>query len=173
MKYFVGIIVIVVASAIVAGFFVMGSPKTERMRQFDDRRVNDLQSIQSQVVFFWQQKGTLAASLDELKDPLGGWTAPRDPETGAAYEYKKTSTLSFEMCAAFNLASDAETPGKYPPMMARPVPAEPYYGGPLFGNWEHAAGRVCFSRTIDPALYPVRSGAPVGAPVPAKPRVID
>ena len=23
-------------------------------------------------------------------------------------------------------------------------------------NWQHAAGKHCFSRTIDPELYPVR-----------------
>lgn len=173
MKWFVGIITVVVAGAIVAGFFVMGSPKTERMRQFDEQRVGALQGIQSQVVFFWQQKGTLAASLDELRDPLGGWTAPRDPETGAAYEYRKTGDLSFELCATFALAStNDKTSVAYPP--TRPYPVEPpFYGGSNFGTWDHAAGRVCFSRTIDPALYPVREGAPIGAPVPAKPRVID
>lgn len=171
MKIFVGIITVVVAAAIVAGFFVMGSPKTERMRQFDEQRVGALQTIQSQVVFFWQQKGVLAASLDELKDPLGGWTAPRDPETGAAYEYKKTGDLSFELCATFLLPTAALTgaPQVCPENVGYCGDGSEFY----YHEWKHTAGRHCYSRTIDPALYPVRPGAPIGAPVPAKPRVID
>lgn len=171
MRWFVVIVTVVVAAAIVAGFFVMGSPKTERMRQFDDQRVGHLQATQSQVVFFWQQKGTLAASLDELKDPLGGWIAPRDPETGAAYEYRKTANLSFELCAKFSLPTVVVRTGA-----PQVCPENVGYCGDgsefYYYEWKHEAGRHCYQRTIDPALYPVREGAPVGAPVPAKPRVI-
>ena len=65
-----------VLASIVGGFFIMGSPFTLRMKRFDERRVNDLQNIQYQVVNFYQRKGVLPNNLDELKDPIAGFNIP-------------------------------------------------------------------------------------------------
>ena len=78
-----------VLASIVGGFFIMGSPFTLRMKRFDERRVNDLQNIQYQVVNFYQRKGVLPNSLDELKDPIAGFNIPLDPDTIRPYDYEK------------------------------------------------------------------------------------
>lgn len=44
------------------------------------------------------------------------------------------------------------------------VPVMP--GSEFDANWEHAAGRTCFERTIDPDLYPPREK--VDKPIPAR-----
>ena len=97
----------------------MGSPFTLRMKRFDERRVNDLQNIQYQIVNFYQRKGVLPNSLDELKDPIAGFNIPLDPDTIRPYDYEKISDLSFKICADFSLESDAQIDSKG---MSRPMP---------------------------------------------------
>ena len=92
MKMLVWVVSFGVLASIVGGFFIMGSPFTLRMKRFDERRVNDLQNIQYQVVNFYQRKGSLPNNLDELKDPIAGFNIPLDPDTNASYEYEKFRT---------------------------------------------------------------------------------
>ena len=147
MKVFVIAACLVVAAVVVTGFAVAGSPFRQRLVRFDQQKVSNLQTIQGKTVYFWQQKERLPQSLDELRDPISGFTAPRDPQSGAAYEYRATGALSFELCAEFNLSSkDALNVPKPEPLYY------PYPGG-VTENWDHAEGRACFARSIDPELY--------------------
>ncbi len=132
---------VAVCIVIVFGFISAGSPFTQRLIRFDDRRVSDLSELQSRIVNYWRQKGMLPTSLDDLKDSISGFTPPADPETKVPYGYRRTGELSFELCAVFNL-----------PMEGGSERAPVYYGG-LSGNWEHGSGMTCFSRAIDPELY--------------------
>ena len=93
MKYFSYIIIAVVAVAVVAGFFIVGSPADERLRRADEQRVYNLQDIQNQVVYYWQSKEKLPADLNSLTDNISGWKAPRDPKTNEAYTYQTTGDL--------------------------------------------------------------------------------
>ncbi len=43
-------------AAIVAGFFIVGTPGEQRNARFDERRVRDLQSIQGEVINFYSSK---------------------------------------------------------------------------------------------------------------------
>lgn len=132
---------------VIGAFFIVGSPETNRLRRFDEQRVGDLQSIQWQVVNYWQQKEKLPVSLAELEDPISGFVTPRDPETDQAYEYLVRNGLTFELCAGFNLKSISRDG-----YGGRPVPADIFDSSQA---WQHDAGRVCFERTIDPERYPV------------------
>lgn len=143
MKIFVWAVIIIVGAAIIAGFFVVGSPQTERLRRFDNRRMSDLQNIQSQIVNFWQSKGRLPDLLDELRDDISGWSAPRDPQTAVEYGYIKGEDLNFSLCANFIFASNE---------VAVEFPAYPLFG--LEENWAHPEGKYCFERRIDPDRYP-------------------
>ena len=44
-KIFVGVVVAVVAAAAIGGLIVAGAPSQERARQFDNRRISDLQQF--------------------------------------------------------------------------------------------------------------------------------
>lgn len=142
----------VLASA-VGGFFIMGSPATLRMNRFDERRIGDLQSIQYQVVNFYQRKGSLPNNLNELKDTISGFNIPADPDGNTAYGYEKVSDLSFKICADFGLDSDILANSKRG--MSRPVPVSSEMGFPLNENWQHKKGYFCFDRKIDKDLYPI------------------
>ncbi len=151
MKLFTYIIIAVVAVAIVSGFFVLGTPKTERMKRFDDMRITNLQDIQWQIIEYWQSKGRLPEKLVDLENELSGSRAPKDPETGLNYEYQvlKDKKLTFELCANFvteNLIADSTNSGK---------PVYPRTSEPANWNWKHGIGRTCFERIIDTDLYPI------------------
>lgn len=135
---------------VVSGFFIVGTPNHVRMLRFDEQKVQDLQTIQYQVVQYWQMKRVLPSEAVALVDALGEFTLPVDPQTNAPYEYKATGALSFELCALFNEPTpDSAGRGAY---AARDI-AYPSMGGGMNENWQHRAGTVCFTRTIDPERY--------------------
>ncbi len=136
---------------VVSGFFIVGTPGEVRGLRFDEQKVSDLQSIQYQVLYFWQLKETLPAALDELNDPLAGYVVPVNPETGEAYRYVRTSDSSFDLCTTFNAETpDTKGQGQFP---GRDI-AVTSWGPQPDENWKHPAGEHCYSRTIDPERYP-------------------
>lgn len=157
-----------VALAIWFAFCVMGSPMKQRDLRLDDRRVQDLQSIQWQVINYYQQKEKLPATVQDLVNPISGYSLPIDPEfeKGKKYEYnvKDVNKLTFELCADFSLIMpkgwqeyNYGKGGVVPMMEGRDVAVSmpyPYPGGGTNESWDHQAGRTCFERTIDKDLYP-------------------
>ncbi len=132
---------ITIITVIIGAFFISGSPFAARDQKIDSQRENDLQEIQSQIIYHWQKKNTLPVSLDELTDSISGYKAPTDPETKTPYEYTVIGKLSFELCATFSTEIPKDNgDGRYP------MKNDNYI-------WEHGAGRTCFERIIDPVLY--------------------
>lgn len=136
---------LLVLAMLIGAFFVVGSPESARLMRIDERRVQDLQTIQWQVINFWQLKQTLPESIEELNDPLSNFVVPTDPETGEVYIYERTSNSSFKLCATFSLPSR-----DFGTTETRPVPVS----DPYLENWKHGEGEQCFDRTIDPERYP-------------------
>ncbi len=144
-----GVAALVVLS-IASGFLIIGSPQTQRLYRLDEQRVNDLQSIQSQVINYYQLKQKLPSQLSELNDSLSYYSVPLDPVSKQPYSYRIKGTLSFELCGTFGAPSRASDVSR---------PAYPELSAP--DKWQHGMGNTCFARTIDPQLYPQ-----VGAPYP-------
>jgi len=138
---------VLAVASIVLGFFIVGTPTAQRAIRLDEQRVNDLASIQSEAINYFSLKRELPATANVLNNTITGFSVPTNPDTKAAYEYNVKSDLEFELCATFTQASlEAQT--AYSPMN---------YGSVNGQNWVHDAGRVCFTRTIDPELYPSTS----------------
>ncbi len=141
----------IVIASIIAGFLIIGTPAEQRSQRFDEQRVGDLQSLQNQIVNYWIQKQSLPSGLNALEDSISGFIVPKDPDSGASYEYTIISPLSFELCATFK-TSTKEFKITYKGMRSSYI--EPvYYGSSFQQNWDHEAQRTCFTRTIDPELY--------------------
>lgn len=150
VKAFIYTMCAVILAAVVSGFVIAGSPKEERARKFDERRVSDLQMIQWEIVEYWRGKQALPESLDILNNSLKGFIVPSDPETGDIYRYSVKGDNVFEICAKFSRKSSiSQKTGKIPRI------AYDGYGG-IQNVWEHDAGEWCFERTIDKDLYPPR-----------------
>jgi hypothetical protein len=144
-----------VVCSIAAGFFIMGSPAQVRLYRFDEQKIMELQNIQWQIVEYYRSKQMLPASLAALEDPISGFKAPVDPQSGASYGYEVTGDNSFWLCAEFNMVST-----RIDAKVARPI----VIGGEE--NWQHGTGKECFKREIDPERYPpYEKIAPVPAPM--------
>ncbi|MFH0890772.1 MAG: DUF5671 domain-containing protein [Candidatus Liptonbacteria bacterium] len=145
MRWFVYAVGVVCFGMIVWGYYLAGTPQAERARKIDAQRINDLQSIQYQIQYYWQAKQALPAKLADLRNEMSGFVLPTDPETKDAYEYQGTGEKSFELCATFKTSNSGEVA----------MDERGYYSEPAQSSlWEHGAERTCFSRTIDPDLYP-------------------
>lgn len=158
MRYFIYIVITVVAASIVAGFFVVGSPKEERARRFDEQRIQSLQFIQGQIGEFYRAKERLPQDLPELNDEFRGIIVPQDPETGEEFGYEARGPLTFALCANFNRPSLGQSPQTPKPLQVTargPYTRETAVPRGPFGQetWEHSAGRVCFERTIDKDFF--------------------
>ncbi|MEK7542905.1 MAG: DUF5671 domain-containing protein [Patescibacteria group bacterium] len=153
MRYFAYVITIIIAAGIVAGFFAVGSPMRERLSRFDSQRVQDLQMIQNELLYYWQAKNRLPKNLAELDDDIRGFTAPSDPETKTTqYGYEMLSSERFKLCAVFSLPSRS--------LNKAVESVSPRGGYGIDENWTHKEGQACFSRTIDKDYFKPR-------PVPA------
>lgn len=160
--------IVFVLAAIVIGFLAVGSPAHQRNLRFDSQRTSDLQTIQWQIINYWQTKERLPLTLFDLNDTLSNFTVPTDPETKASYEYAPkppVGSLSFELCAVFSESSvDTKGRGVYGggvyPVAYDSAASYPY---PVYTEnvWNHSKGRVCFDRMIDPDKYPVNRPVPV------------
>lgn len=139
---------------VVSGVLIMGSPSQVRLYRLDDQKVDDLQSIQWQIVDYWQTYEKLPKTLSDLTNNISGYAAPQDPQSGEAYGYEVIpgKQPAFKLCATFNAQDQDVSPAE----LARP--AYTSYagsdGGLLQDSWWHTEGDVCFTRTIDPERYP-------------------
>ncbi len=145
---------IIVIGSIIWAFSVFGSPRTQRLMRYDEQKINDLTSINSSVTSFFQSKGFLPTSLDELRNSSYLYSSIADQQTGAVYEYHLIgqSAKVYELCAVFNKES--------------PQPQIRQGAGSLardFYSWEHPAGHYCFSRAI--TSMDVYDKYPVPAPM--------
>lgn len=155
MRIFVAVVVGIVSAVIILGLFVVGSPSYARLRKFDGIRAAHLQTIQAEIINFWQAKERMPERLDELNDSVRGFAVPVDPMSGTGYEYERKDDRQFALCAIFAGPSEGVEAG-YPTYAPRPLypeygPSHPLVDGGF--NWEHEAGRVCFDRTIDPDFF--------------------
>jgi len=151
-KSYAGIVVwaasVVVLASVVLGFVTTGSPFRARNERLDTQRVTDLQNIQYQIVqIYWQSKGALPDTLQQLQDPISGFMVPVDPQSKMAYEYIRKGDTSFALCAEFLTEQEMSDPYQRQ--------SYPYYPAGQNETWSHGAGRTCFDRVIDPDLYPV------------------
>lgn len=142
-KIWFSVALVVILASIVWGFSVLGSPRTQRLYKYDNQKVNDLMSISNEIANYYSNKGVLPNALNELST---GYYVPilQDSQTQKPYEYEKTGNLTYNLCADFNLESAKDATVSVP---------YPVYSGDGFMNWNHSAGRHCFTQTVNPNLF--------------------
>ena len=141
----VGIVTILIAlGTIILGFVFVGSPASQRLVRMDSQRVEDLAEIQYEMINYYSLKQELPETLSDLNNSISGFVAPTDPEDQSEYQYQIISDLEFELCATFATESTDSS------VQSRAM----YYGERSTENWSHQIGYTCFTRTIDPELYP-------------------
>ena len=150
MRIFIPIILVVVAAVIATGFFLIGSPKEQRLLRFDEQRVQALQVLQGEILNYYQVTRHLPEKLSDIVDPTRNISIPQDPETGAEYNYQVKSSEDFELCADFNRPSpDVFVSGSRTPY------------GYSDESWIHPAGHYCFDRPFKKEFYPPNPASPI------------
>lgn len=126
-----GVAAVVIAIAtIAAAIMVMGTPGEQRTARIDDRRVDDLQTLDYAIRAFAEKRSTLPPDLATLAREPGRQLPLKDPESGAPYEYRVTAKGAYQLCAVFTTDT----------AQARSAPAR--------GAWTHGIGRTCFDRAL-------------------------
>lgn len=134
----------IVLIAIVWGVSLAGSPMSERLRKFDERRIEHFGAIRNEASAITLDQSRfeppqerrmvnpLPQSLEEMQEQVVYQQIQiTDPETGEPYGYNILNESTFELCADFNAPRD-----------------EPY---DIF--WNHDAGTQCFTiDVLDPQL---------------------
>jgi hypothetical protein len=152
-RLFAGISMSIVLLALVWGFTLTGSPAIERQRKFDERRLEHIQAISSEVFNIvydgrpWDPAtrpapSPLPATLEEIVAQARYQKLEiTDPQTSTPYEYMRKDDTHYDLCATFSSVRD-----------------EPY---DIF--WNHQSGHHCFSfDTQDP------DGRDLGRSTPTK-----
>jgi hypothetical protein len=126
---------LVITASVIVGLILAGPPSEQRALRIDQDRLNHLMGITYDIDNFWNREKRLPDSLMELTQNRFSSATTRDPETGAEYEYIRTSEKTYDLCAVFSL-----------PSLPEEDPRRLNYGSPM-SFWDHGAGRACF--TID------------------------
>jgi len=104
-KLFFGLSSLAVIVAVVAAFFLMGSPAEQRLKKFDARRVSDLQRTRQAVENYHRNKKELPKDMDTVAE---SWPqiAKKDPQTEKPYVYRIVDQHTYKLCAEFSSASE-------------------------------------------------------------------
>lgn len=137
---------LLVTAVVVTSFLILGSPESERVRRYDQERVQHLQSLSSTIDIFWTNESRLPNSLEEMRGSRNYYIEGLvDPITGESYAYTLLSEQSYELCATFDTKNGDEP--QIPPRAPGAFDRSTTF-------WSHEAGRVCF--TIDALPVPVQ-----------------
>lgn len=127
------IVIATVIAAVAGALIILGPPKVQRQHKFDERRIQDLMSIENTVNSFWVRHKALPPDILTLSREPGFSLPMTDPERGNPYVFEVTGLDSFRLCAEFSFDS-AETPQTWNYLST--------------GHWAHGAGRQCFDLAI-------------------------
>lgn len=127
---------VIVVVTLLLGFIYNETPATIREYKIDEQQLRDLQVIQSGIVNYLDEFGTLPTGLAEISIYM---TVPSSPIGRPSYIYEFDET-GFQLCAEFAFDSRGE---QYP--VFYPDEREKIRGSQ---NWNYAAGNYCFVRTL-------------------------
>src|SRR5690606_37558991 len=79
-KIFAGVSFAMFILIVIFGFSIIGLPKEQRLLKLDQRRRNDLSSLNYDIVSYWQQTQKLPVNLSDLSSLYNGYRNTQDPE---------------------------------------------------------------------------------------------
>lgn len=137
---FFSVSIAAIVAIIIGGLLIVDSPQITKMKQFDQRRVEDLSSINYYILAQYANTSKLPAALEEINIKAA------DPETKQPYEYNTDGEKSFQLCATFSLAAEFDD------NEMRLVQVDEWFN--------HGAGRQCFTRDVTSIINP-KDGAQI------------
>jgi hypothetical protein len=133
----------VVSVTFIAGFFIIDSPTVSRQKTIDQQTANNVQSVDSSIQNYFTEAGNLPAKLEDLQSTRFSFGS----QNTKGIAYKIESATSYKLCADFLRSSLDDTDSQ---------------NEPFAGEWKHAEGNFCFTRTVLK-----KADAPISIPVPS------
>lgn len=123
----------IVAIAAVCVSVYLNPPSAVKAHALDQKRLQDLQQIDSAVKAYYGNHHVLPVRLDvvESEDGLSLHSNWRDPVTHLPYEYDVMSKTTYQLCADFSADSEKEEDANY------------------FAFRKHRMGRDCFQHELN------------------------
>lgn len=112
--------ILIVAAAIVSGFWSLGTPRWERESHQDLRTVQALQGLAVDIYKSWKVHKTMPNLEDFVPED-----ETRDPTTHAQFIYRPKQGTTYELCAIFLTSDHNDTQSEA-------------------AFWHHAKGEYCF-----------------------------
>ncbi|MBD2114301.1 MULTISPECIES: hypothetical protein [Cyanophyceae] len=134
-RAFAAVATAAVGLAIVAGFWVLGTPGRQREIAADRQRLQDVASIAQRL----HEQYLADDDSFELPATLDAIELRNDPLTNQPYEYERLGDRDFNLCATFDTDSSTHR-------------LSPQESNPDAGRWQHPEGRHCFE--FDVTEYP-------------------
>ena len=114
-KILAAVVTTIVVGAVITAIVLLDPPGVQRQRRIDERRVEDLMSIQRAAEEYWTRHKVLPADLTTLGKEPGLVVPANDPETGVAYVYEITGPKSYRLCAVFARTPEEAAGASGPP----------------------------------------------------------
>jgi len=122
-----------VTTGVIAGFWRLGSPNTQRQLRLDQQRIEDIRQI---ALSLHQQAQQAQNQGKPVNLPASLLPAQRrtEPISGEAYKYRRLDRTHYQLCATFATDSASNRLGDLRP-----------------GNqdlWHHPPGQHCFKLNV-------------------------
>ena len=141
---FLGVAVVVIMTLLVSGLLLIDSPVVARQKTWDNEKQNELRQLRDQIGYEFDMIKSLPQNLFALDLDQ---SLIMDDQNHKPYEYRILEDTKFELCADFNLASTDS--------MGDPN-AYVRYPGSGFDNFDHKAGRNCYTLEVTPSDEPFK-----------------
>ena len=122
-----------VTTGVIAGFWRLGSPNTQRQIRLDHQRIEDIRQI---ALSLYQQAQQAQNRGKPVNLPASLLPAQRriEPISGEAYKYRRLDRAHYQLCANFATDSASNRLGDH-----RPANQD---------LWHHPAGQHCFKLNV-------------------------
>ncbi len=154
--------------ALVYGFMTIPNPSDQRKVRLDQQRVTDLGQLQYAIDDQYRLDQALPETINDIRDNSYSPSQSlikTDPETGASYEYKMGTPMTYQLCATFTTDSEKE----------KMTADENNYSYASFkSKFPHGIGKKCFDFEVYPANnYPINGVWPSYTPVRGGAQMMD
>lgn len=138
-----------IIAIIAIGFYITGGPAHQRNLRIDQQTITDLDIIVSHVNGFYVDKKALPQDKDELIKSINTFVIdePIEKLRDGVYNYKATSSKSFELCADFLTETNDD----------KNIGRDAYQNN----NFSHPKGNHCFKKeVIEPNISDITKPLP-------------
>ena len=140
---------IIVIGTIITGFVVLGSPRSQQLIRYDERKVSDLERIETQINSYYYTTKKLPENLAAVQSSstYDSVVYYNDQQTMVPYEYIKKGDTTYSLCAVFNTNAQDKS------MNLSNIYSDSQTNRSTWTSY--TKGHYCFTRTVQESPFEV------------------